>query len=244
MIGLVNKMKNKAFIVLIGISIISLLCSCAGMEVKPDRQEAATLIFNTYDKYPKVEKYEMKLAKRLFGIIKSKDSRIHVILPDEFRKEVFNGICFKDTPRSHRDLILFIHDEESCKELEEAKVRFIISLEVKDVSTKGQMHADTDGECMFIVGRHWKSKITLNAYVLDIKNPEKPGIFYEEEDGVSFCGVLFIYVFPIPYGWYPIFKNCMAFDRLATRIVEFMGERMGLEPVVPVVIEEHDFDNF
>jgi len=225
--------------VLIGISIISLLCSCAGMETKPDRQEAATLIFNTYDKHPKIDKYEMKLAKRLFGIIKSKDSRIHVMLPDKFRKEVFNGI--DKPPRDHEDLTLFIRDEESRKKLEEAKVRFIISLKVNDGTADVQMHAETDGECALAVGFAWESEIRLDAHVLDIKNPEKPGIFHEEEDGVAVCGVLFIYIFPIPYGWYPIFKNSMAFDRLATQIVEFMEERIGLEPVP---IKEPGFDEY
>ena len=107
-----------------------------------------------------------------------------------------------------------------------------MSLKVRHVTKPAETHIYLP-DVVWWIGRHWESIIKLDAHVLDVKNPEEPGIFSEEEDGLSFYGTMFILIIPVPYGWHPFFKNCMAFDRLATQVTKFIEERLKLEPLPP-----------
>jgi len=247
-------MKNKTFIVSIGISIISIisiLCSCVGMEVKPDGQVAATIVLDTYCTYAKnpsdvrqeSRSYEQKFEEYLKKAIVKTNPKISVIPTEDFRKAIFNGKSFEDTPRSYENLLSLTYDEEALQKLEEAKTIFIVVLNVRR-TLKEEM-----GDCMvhevgFILGKHRTLTITIAAHIIDVKNPEKPGRCISSEDGTSAHGVFVIIILPIPYGWYPFFMDGMAFNDAGEQIARFIEERMGLEPVAPVVVKESDLDEY
>lgn len=241
----VNKLKNKALIVSIEISFIFILCSCAGMEVKPDEQMAATIVLDTYCTYPgdickESRSYEKTFEKKLKNAIVRANPKISVIPTEDFRKMVFNGKSFEDTHRSYEDLLSLSYDEEACKKLEKAKTRFIVVLDVSRQTKPAKKDFAAEGGGFIIVTK-WESVISIHAHILDVKNPEEPAIFTSTEDSTSFFGVAVIVIFPIPFGWHPFFRDVMAFDNLGKQIAKFLEDRIGLEPFDPVVSENPDY---
>lgn len=245
MTSLVNKLKNNVLTASIGISIIFILCSCAGMEVKQDEQVAMTIVLNKYCTFPgdickESRSYEKTFENKLKNAIVRANPKISVIPTEDFRTMVFNGKSFEDTHRSYEDFLSLAYDEEAYKKLEKAKTRFIVVLDVSRQTkpAKKDFAAESGG---FIVVTEWESVINIHAHILDVKNPEESAMFSSTEDATSFFGVAVIVVFPIPFGWHPFFRDVMAFDNLGKQVAKFLEDRIDLEPFDPVVLENPDY---
>ena len=220
------------------------------MEVKPNGQVAATIVLDTYCTYTKnpsdvrqeSRSYEQKFEEYLKKAIVKTNPKIAVIPTEDFRKAIFNGKSFEDTPRSYEDLLFLAHNEEALQKLKETKTRFIVVLNVSRATMKKDIDFEVTEGALYL-GHSWKSNIIIDAHIIDVKNPEKPGRCISSEDGTSAYGVFVFIILPIPYGWYPFFKDGMAFNNEGEQIAKFIEERMGFEPVIVKKpnLDQHQF---
>ncbi len=250
MIGLVNKMKNKTFTMLIGVSIMFMLCSCAGIDInKIKAQEVVTVVLNSYCQFPESPEgmhkesrhHEKYFESYVASGIRGTNPNIKVLPVETFREMVFDGKDFENTPRAYEDILRLAYDEQMCHKIREAKTRFIVVLDVTKSSPSGEPLLAAE-EGMALIGHHWKFTIIADAHILDMKNPEKPGRCLASRDGNVCYGVMVFYVIPVPFGWYPFYAENFVFRDLGEQVGKFVEERLGLEPVAPVVIEEHEFN--
>ena len=250
MIGLVNKMKNKTFVTVIGISIMFMLCSCAGIDInKIKAQEAVTVVLNSYCQFPESPEdihkesrhHEKYFESYVASGIRGTNPNIKVLPVEIFREMVFDGKDFENTPRAYEDILRLAYDEQMCHKIREAKTRFVVVLDVTKASPPGIVMFDGhEGAAM--VGHEWKFTITVDARILDMKNPEKPGRCLEIRDGGACYGLMVFYIIPVPFGWYSFYAERFVFHDLGEQVGKFVEERLGLEPIEPAVLEEHEFD--
>jgi len=242
--------KRLSYLVLIMTSVGFMIIGCAGMDVidNVEKQEAVTIVLDTYRAYPssnlkESRDHEQNFETRLRKSITRTNPKIKVISAEDFRRVVFNGRSFKDTPRTYEDLLSLTRDEEVLRKLEEARTRFIVVLDVSKTTAKGDIDfAASEGG--FVLGRSHASWINIDAHIIDVKNPEKPERCILDEYGTSAYGVCVLLIFPIPYGWHPFFRDSTAFNDAGKQIAKFIEGRMGLEPVVPIVVKEPDLEEY
>jgi len=233
----------------LSVSIIFILCSCAGIDInKIKAQEAVTVILNSYCQFPESPEdihkesrhHEKYFESYVANGIRGTNSNIKVIPIETFREMVFDGKDFENTPRAYEDILRLAYDEQMRHKIREAKTRFIVVLDVTKSSPSGEAIFEArEGAAM--IGHHWKFTIIADAHILDMKNPEKPSRCLASRDGNVCYGLMVFYVIPVPFGWYPFYAEMFVFYDLGEQIGKFVEERLGLEPVV---VKESDLDEY
>ena len=242
-------MKNKTFVMVISVSIIFILCSCTAIDkIGTTAQEVVTVVLNSYCQFPESPEdmhkesrhHEKYFESYVASGIRGTNPNIKVLPVETFREMVFDGKDFENTPRAYEDILRLAYDEQMCHKIREAKTRFIVVLDVTKSSPSGEPILEgNDGGV--IVGHHWKFTITADARILDMKKPEKPGRCLAIRDGNVCYGLMVLYIFPVPFGWYPFYAENFVFHDLGEQVGKFVEERLGLEPVV---VKESDLDEY
>ncbi|MBW1812977.1 MAG: hypothetical protein JRJ39_04670 [Deltaproteobacteria bacterium] len=234
-------MKNKTFTMLIGVGIMFILCSCGTTHyVTEDRnfpteiepQEAVVIILNTYSKHD-VCKESRSSEQGFEGCVRNSmieaNPKIKIVSAKDFRRMVFNGRSFEDTPRSPKDILSFFHNQEAHQQLAKAEIRYLIVLNVITSNTKKQFSLEpTEHGAVF--GRKGFRYTRITAIIIDMKRLKESGRVTSTSTGPAGYGVgLVMFILPVPFGYTSPTETATC-SRIGEEILNFIVGRGESKP--------------
>jgi len=230
-------MKNKLFIGLISIIFISILCCCGAKKayVSVDRNlstgispgDSVVILLNESKEHGVnivSERKEKSIENCMVNAMTNKNIKWNIVSAKIFRRTIFPGKKYEDTPRTVEDLLLFLQDEESRHQVEMIGIRYLIIVDTNTYNYGEKSDFAAQGWA-WGVSQTWTRSSNFTSFVIDVKQPAKSGGFSSSSYGKAGYVLPFLLVIPLPP--IPIFaltesQACLA---LGTAVVKFLEER-------------------
>jgi hypothetical protein len=230
-------MKKIFFNIIIGIILISYLCCCGAKTayVSVDRYlpteissgESVVILLNESREYGiniESESKERSIENCLKNAMTNENIQWKIVSAKDFRRTIFPGMRYGDTPRTVENLLLFLQDGKSRHQVEMQRIRYLIVVDTNtyNYGEKSDFAANQAG---MVLSQTWTRSSNFIAFVIDVSQSAKSGAFSSNSSGKAGYVVPFIIIIPLPP--VPIFAltESEACSALGTAVVKFLEGR-------------------
>jgi len=171
--------------------------------------EGVVILLNTFhsnDKFVESEGEEKSLANCVSDGMMKVDPKLRSVSAKDFRRTVFPGKGFLDSPRSPEDLLSFLSDPSAQSRVMGLGVRYVIVLTA--TTSESKENRKFGGQNVFSVSREWSESAGGDADVLDVQYRRESGKVHagcsgkgEWAAGCFGCATLYLPCV-IPFGFY------------------------------------------
>jgi len=115
----------------------------------------------------------------------------------DFRRRIFPGKKYEDTPHTIEDFSLFIRDERSRREVEKLGIRYLVVVDTNTYNHDEDWNFAAQ-QSMWVVQRSWTRSSSLTAFVIDVRQSAESGAFVSTSSGTAGFVLPFLVIIPLP----------------------------------------------
>jgi len=218
------------------------LCSCGAKKAVVwenrqlptgiDSQEAVVILLNRYSAHNESlesQSKEEEIEDCLKKVMTAGSPRLKGVSAKDFRKAVFTGIKFENSPRSPQALLLFFRHEEARERVAKLGVRYIVLLNITTYNSDKKSDFAAQG-VGWAISESWTRYSNFHAVVLDIKKYSESGEIFSKSEGTVGYVVPFLLFIPLPPIPLLSMTESEACSALGSAIIKFIVNRKELTP--------------
>ncbi len=172
------------------------------------------------------ESREEKIESCISSAMTGENPRITIVPAKNFRRALFPGKKFEETPRSKDDLLSNLKDIRSRQEAEKLGIRYVVVVD-SVTSFSGQYPVFEFERGLWIIGSSWTRSSLMSATVIDAKKAADAGVISSHSDGSEGFVVPVFFVIPlVPIPWFSR-TEAECCSSLGTAVSRFLAEKPG-----------------
>jgi len=124
---------------------------------------------------------------------------INIVPSKDFRKALFPGKKFDETPHTEKALILFLQDEKMRHQVQKLGIRYLIGVGMTTQNSKKNSDFTADGGgggAVLGIGQTWTRSSYISAFIIDVNQSATTGELASSSYGTA--GFIFPVVIIIP----------------------------------------------
>lgn len=143
-----------------------------------------------------------------------------------FRTKMFSGLKYEDSPRTAEGLLAFLEDETSRHRVEILGIRYLIVVDTNTFNYDEKLDFAAE-QSMWALHQSWTRSSSLTAFVIDVRQSAKSGMFFSRSTGKAGFVLPFLVIIPLPPIPLVAFTEGEACSALGTAVASFLEGQEG-----------------